>query len=101
MQRGCDKESGVGGKSAVSTFQRGCDMEISFGVQIDGLTLEHRRDKESVVLLKNNVNNFILNPKEKKVLHNNNYTLKKKKIIVAIESRLKENSPRSGHLEQL
>ena len=68
LQRGCDKEGGVGGKSAVLIFQHICDKERSFDVQRGGLTLEHGYDKESFILVQDKVNNVILTPKEKKVV---------------------------------
>ena len=66
LQRGFDKEGGVGVKSAVLRAEGGCNREISDGMLSGGLTMEHGCDKESAIVVQNKVNNVILSPKEKK-----------------------------------
>ena len=65
LQRGFDKEGGVGVKSAVLRAQGGCNRENSVRVLSGGLTMEHGCDKESAIIVQNKVNNVILTAKEK------------------------------------
>ena len=65
LQRGFDKEGGVGVKSAVLRAECGWNRAISDGVLSGGLTMEHGCDKESAIVVQNKVNNVILSPKEK------------------------------------
>ena len=77
LQRGFDKESGVGVKSAVLRARGGFHRENSVGVLSGGLTMEHLCDKESNIVVQNKVNNIILTPKEKRALRNKRHRLKK------------------------
>ena len=65
LQRGFDKEDGVGVKSAVLRAQGGCNRENSVGVLSGGFIMEHGCDKKSGTVVQNKVNNVILTPQEK------------------------------------
>ena len=80
LQRGFDKDGGVGVKSVVLRAQGGWNREISVRVLSGGLTMEHGCDKESAIVVQNKVNNVILTPKEKKSLRNKRHWLKKKNM---------------------
>ena len=53
-------------------------MESSVGVQSGGLELEHRCDIESTIVVQHKINIVILTPKEKRVLRDKKYGLRKK-----------------------
>ena len=65
LQRGFDKEGGVGVKSAVLRAQGGCYRENIVGMLSGGLTMEYGCDKESTIVVQNKVINVILTQTEK------------------------------------
>ena len=69
MHSGFDMEGAVAVNILVLRAQRGFDRENSVGVLSGGLTMEHRCDKESTIVVQNSSETPKLRPPDKKTQH--------------------------------